>query len=121
MNGIGFPPELERWADTAAPAISLYRHLVEESRASSLVFTAPRTIRLLLHGAGASRTRRILSDFWGRVPPAYTGVEEAEAFLDFMSSAGLDVPGLGEAMLQDRSMLRGLEPADPVAAPQPTS
>jgi hypothetical protein len=99
------PPELMNWIWSAQIPLELYRSLAQESRASSLVFTAPRTIRLLLTCLGEAETRRVLARFWHHTTPTYTSIEEAFAFLGFLSSTHLNVPDLNVSIASDRNVL----------------
>jgi len=40
------------------------------------------------------QTRDLLGAFWLRSPPAYTNAQEARAFLEYLCTVGLEVPGL---------------------------
>jgi uncharacterized protein (UPF0276 family) len=99
------PPELEPWFHGAAPALELYRFLAQEARASALVDTAPRTIRSLLAAKGEARTRQLLAQFWHVTMPAYTSVEEAVAFLDFLSTCDVAIPLLDADITADRNRM----------------
>lgn len=99
------PPELEPWFHAALPALELYRFLAQEARASALVDTAPRTIRTLLTVMGEAGTRQVLARFWCVMTPAYTSAEEAQAFLDFLSTGDFDIPRLDADIASDRSWL----------------
>jgi len=96
------PPELETWFHAAAPALELYRFLAHEARASALVDTAPHTIRSLLTAMGEAGTRQVLAQFWCVMTPAYTSAEEAQAFLDFLSTGDFAIPRLDADIASDR-------------------
>jgi hypothetical protein len=98
-------PELTNWIRFAERPLELYRYLAQEGRASSLVFTAPRTLRLLLTHLGEAETRLVLAHFWRCAAPAYTSTEEALAFLDFLSCLHLAIPQLDASIATDRDSL----------------
>jgi uncharacterized protein (UPF0276 family) len=103
------PPEIPRhfadWTRSAERPLALYRYLAQEGRACALVETAPRTIRWLLTILGEARTRELLARFWLRNAPAYTNAEEARAFLEYLSTVEIAVPGLGADVARDRMAL----------------
>jgi len=103
--GPDLSPELADWVHSAEASLDLYRYLAQEGRASSLVATAPNTIRSLLIRLGEAQTRHLLARFWRHATPAYTLAEEARAFLDFLSGAGLAVPGLEANIASDQRLL----------------
>ncbi len=111
LDGASPPASLVPWLRTADSALALYRYLVGEARASALVGTAPRSIRLLLVACGEAATRDMLRRFWRRQAPGYTAAEEASAFLDFIATADITVPGLPDAIVSDRAGLRRLAAA----------
>jgi uncharacterized protein (UPF0276 family) len=106
------PPALDQalasWWHSCAPALDLYRLLVGEGRASAVAAAAPRTTRLLLRRQGGASTRRLLAEFWQKSPQGYMAVDEARAFLQFLSAAGPVLPGLAEAVAQDAAELTEL-------------
>jgi uncharacterized protein (UPF0276 family) len=104
-TGPKLPPELVAWMSQAEAPLSLYRFLAQEGRASALVTSVPRTIRLLLHSLGEMQTRGILAQFWRVAAPAYTSAEEGRGFLDFILCAGDAMPGLHAAVAVDRAWL----------------
>jgi hypothetical protein len=99
------PADLADWTRSAERPLELYRYLAQEGRACSLVDTAPRTIRSLLTTLGEARTRHLLARFWLCSAPAYTNAEEARAFLDFLSTVDIGVPGLSADVAGDRNAL----------------
>jgi len=99
------PPELAAWMHQAEAPLALYKYLAQEGRASALVTSVPRTIRLLLHSLGEMQTRGILAQFWREAAPAYTSAEEGRAFLDFIVCAGDAMPDLCAAIAVDRAWL----------------
>ena len=99
------PAEFAEWVRSAEIPLGLYRTYSRETRASSLVDTAPRTIRTLLRRRGEARTRALLADFWRQAPPAYSIIEDAWTFLDFVCGADLTIPGLEEDVTSDRAFL----------------
>jgi uncharacterized protein (UPF0276 family) len=99
------PAEFADWVGAADEQLGLYRTLAGETRASSLVESTPRTIRSLLRHSGEARTRELLGRFWRHATPAYTIVEDAWCFLDFVSDAGVSMPGLAADIASDRSLL----------------
>jgi hypothetical protein len=99
------PAEFADWVRAAEIPLALYRTYARETRASSLVDTAPRTIRTLLRRLGEARTRALLADFWRRATPAYSSLEDGWAFLDFVCSADLTLPGLDSDIAGDRALL----------------
>jgi uncharacterized protein (UPF0276 family) len=105
------PPALDEalapWWRSAAPAVDLYRLLVGEGRASAVAAAVPRTTRLLLRRQGSASTRRLLTEFWRHSPQGYTVVDEARAFLRFLSAAEVALPGLAAAVAQDAAELAG--------------
>jgi hypothetical protein len=103
VTGLALPEidvELAAWWHAAAPALSLYRLLVGEGRASAVASAAPRTTRLLLQQLGKG-TRQLLAEFWLRSPPGYTVADEAAAFLRFLSESDRALPGLPGAVSED--------------------
>jgi uncharacterized protein (UPF0276 family) len=99
------PENLAGWWSNARPAVDLYRHLASEGRASMLVATAGRTVRLLLRHYGSTTTRSLLSRFLLESPPAYTAVDEGRAFLQFVGRSEVTVPGVKQAVADDEDML----------------
>jgi uncharacterized protein len=99
------PAEFAAWVRSAEIPLELYRTYSRETRASSLVDTAPRTIRTLLRQQGEARTRALLADFWRQAPPAYSIIEDAWTFLDFVCGADLTISGLEEDVASDRAFL----------------
>jgi uncharacterized protein (UPF0276 family) len=99
------PAEFAGWVRQAEIPLGLYRTYSRETRASSLVDTAPQTIRTLLRGLGEARTRALLADFWRVATPAYSIIEDAWAFLDFVCSVDLAMPGLSADIASDRALL----------------
>jgi hypothetical protein len=99
------PPDIAAWMSEAEGPLALYRFLAQEGRASALVTSAPRTIRLLLHSLGEMQTRGILAQFWREAAPAYTSAEEGRGFLDFIACAGDAMPALRAAVAVDRAWL----------------
>jgi uncharacterized protein len=107
------PPEsIAEWWRAAGPALDLYRHLAGEGRASMLVTTAPRTIRLLLRHLGSTASRQLLAKFWHASRAAYTAVDEGQAFLRFLSESELTVPGIIESVADDEAALTQLMAGD---------
>jgi uncharacterized protein (UPF0276 family) len=110
VNGRPAPPlpaALARWIGEADAALALYTFLAQEGRASSLVMSAPRTVRALLRNLGEAETRALLARFWNEAGPAYTTAEEGRKFLDFLSFTAVPVAGLHAEMLSDlRTLLR---------------
>jgi hypothetical protein len=102
------PENLAGWWSNARPAVDLYRHLASEGRASMLVATAGRTVRLLLRHYGSTTTRSLLSRFWLESPPAYTAVDEGRAFLQFVGRSEVTVPGVKQAVADDEDMLAAI-------------
>jgi uncharacterized protein (UPF0276 family) len=102
LEGRDATRDLEGWARSAEKSLELYRYLAGEGRASSLVDTAPRTIRSLLIALGEPETRHLLARFWRRNAPAFTSAEEGRAFLDFVATADVSVPGLSGDIEGDR-------------------
>jgi uncharacterized protein len=96
---------LASWWHSSEPAFDLYRLLAGEGRASAVAAAAPLTTRLLLQRQGGAGTRQLLAQFWRHSPQAYTAVDEARAFLRFVSAAGSALPGLSEAASQDAAEL----------------
>jgi hypothetical protein len=96
------------WWHSAAPAIDLYRFLIGEGRASAIAAAAPHTTRLLLKQHGSTTTRRLLVQFWRQTPQGYTAIDEARAFLQFLSAINGELPGLAEAAAQDMAVLTAL-------------
>src|ERR1700722_20037837 len=88
------PPEFAAWLRSVEKPLELYRSIAQENRASSLVYTAPRTVRLLLIRLGESGTRPLLARFWKQATPAYTAIEETRSFLNFLLTIHLTIPGL---------------------------
>jgi len=113
LDGAAPPADLTPWLKAADGALALYRYLAGEARASALVDTAPRSIRLLLVTSGEAETRAVLGRFWRRHAPGYTSIEEAGAFLDFLTTADITIPGLHDAVVNDRAGLRQLAAAVP--------
>jgi uncharacterized protein (UPF0276 family) len=99
------PGEFADWVRSAEIPLGLYRTYSRETRASSLVDTAPRTIRTLLRHQGETRTRALLADFWRQATPAYSIIEDAWTFLDFVCGADLTIQGLDEDTASDRAFL----------------
>jgi uncharacterized protein (UPF0276 family) len=97
------PPAFAQWLQAAQAPLDLYTFLAEENRASALVATAPRTIRLLLTALGERATRALLAQFWRHATPSYTAAEEASAFLAFIKRTSLSIPGLNAAVRSDRT------------------
>jgi uncharacterized protein (UPF0276 family) len=95
-------PALAEWWGNAAPAIALYRWLWAEGRGSALAATAPHTLRQLLATSGLAGTRGVLAAFNRAVPPGYTAIDEAHAFLPF---AAATLPGLDAAIAADLAAL----------------
>jgi uncharacterized protein (UPF0276 family) len=113
VSGVTRPQIDERlklWWDSAAPAIDLYRFLIGEGRASAIAAAAPHTTRLLLKQHGSTTTRRFLMEFWRQTPQGYTAMDEARAFLQFLSAIDGELPGLAEAAAQDMAVLTALYP-----------
>jgi hypothetical protein len=98
-------PELARWTQSAEASLALYRFLAQEGRACALVDTAPRTIRSLLAALGEARTREVLGTFWIRSAPAYTNAQEARAFLNYLCTVDLTLPGLADDIANDKAAL----------------
>jgi len=103
MDTPALPDALAEWARMAARPLSLYKTLAQETRASALVDTAPRTIRTLLRQMGEARTRDLLARFWRTAAPAYAAADEARAFLRFVNDAAL--PGLTDDIASDHALL----------------
>jgi hypothetical protein len=101
MDTPALPDALAEWARMAARPLSLYKTLAQETRASALVDTAPRTIRTLLRQMGEARTRDLLARFWRNNAPAYAAADEARAFLRFVN----DAPGLADDIAADHALL----------------
>jgi hypothetical protein len=99
------PAGLADWFAESREQIGLYRTLAGETRASSLVEAAPRTVRTLLRQLREATTRDLLGQFWQQSPPAYTIVEDAWMFLDFVSARGLGLAGLEADIASDRARL----------------
>lgn len=95
--------DLAAWWRSAGPAIGLYRRLAQESRAGMAAMAAPRTVHALLRHRGSAGSRALLAEFWSQTPPGYTALEEGEAFIRFVSAAGLAIPGLDTALAEDRA------------------
>jgi hypothetical protein len=111
VAGLEHPPApagLIEWTRSANRAFDLYRYLTQEGRASSLVETAPRTIRSLLVALGEAKTRCLLGRFWQLAAPAFTNAQEGRAFLDFISTSDIALAGLDADVAGDRAMLRQL-------------
>lgn len=105
LTAPALPPGLTAWVGSADRQLGLYRGLAGETRASSLVESTPRTIRAILRHSGEAQTRELLRRFWRHATPAYTIVEDAWCFLDFVSHAGLNIPGLADDIASDSSFL----------------
>jgi uncharacterized protein len=105
IKGPELPPKLTSWLRSVKEPLELYRGIARENRASALVYTAPRTVRLLLTRLGEAETRGLLARFWSLATPAYTAVEEARSFLSFLLSIHLTIPGLYTDIAGDMDML----------------
>jgi len=102
------PPDFVDWTQSAELPLALYRFLAQEGRACALVDTAPRTIRSLLTTLGEAQTRDLLGAFWIRSAPAYTNAQEAWAFLEYLRTVDLAVPGLAADVANDKQSLERL-------------
>jgi hypothetical protein len=70
-----------------------------------LVATAPLTLRLLIGTLGIAGTRHLLARFNASVPPGYTAIDEARAFLPFAAHAAAMLPGIEETVAADAAAL----------------
>jgi len=111
MPAPALPPNLARWISLADAPLALYTFLAQEGRASSLVMSAPRTVRALLRSLGEADTRALLAQFWSQSAPAYTTAEEGRKFLGFLSFTTVPVAGLHTEMSADLRNLRVPQPA----------
>jgi len=108
VTGIDVPQldqTLGRWWESAQPGIELYRMLMSEGRASAIAATLPTVTRQLLSTKGSAGARSILAEFWRISPRAYTSIEEAAAFIKFLSTAVLAIEEMSEAINKDLATL----------------
>ncbi len=105
IRGPELPVLLADWVGDAEQRLSIYRNYSQENRASNFVETTPQTIRHLLRNIGEARTRAFLGRFYAEVTPAFAASEDARAFLDFVSAAGLALGGLDGCIASDRALL----------------
>ena len=95
------------WRRKAEPALQMYRELIGEARASALVLAAPRCVLVMLRNRGSGGTRRILAEFWRESAPGYTTADEARAFMRFLAKHHASLPGMAEALVDDREQSGG--------------
>lgn len=93
---------------TADPGLQVFRHLVAEFRASTVVGTLPYASRLLLLALGVDRFNEVLGGFWAQSPPESFGSRDARRFAGFVSSLRLDVPLLPELLAYDVAVIDAL-------------
>jgi uncharacterized protein len=104
IPGPELPPLIADWVGEAEHGLSIYRNYSQENRASNFVETTPQTIRHLLQNIGEAKTRAFLGHFYAKVTPAFAASSDARAFLDFLSAAGMALPGLDGCIASDRAL-----------------
>jgi hypothetical protein len=92
----------------ADPAISLYRELLGEFRASMVGTALGLTTRLLLIHLGEKGMRDLLSRFWLRRPPEMSAAAEAVRFGEFLLATAPAVPLLTEILSFEMAAVRAV-------------
>ena len=92
----------------ADPGLQVFRHLVSQFRASSVVGTLPFTGRLLLLSLGEETFQAILDAFWRAYPPEAFGAVEARRFAAFLKGRASRVPFLEEVMSFDLAAIAAI-------------
>jgi hypothetical protein len=92
----------------ADPGLDVFRHLVAEFRASTVIGTLPFSGRLLLLTLGTERFEHILAGFWRQSPPEAFGSREAQAFARHVATLGLEIPLLDELLTYDVAVIAAL-------------
>jgi len=90
------------------PGLDIYRHLVGEFRASTMIGVLPFSGRLLLITLGPERLEQLLAEFWRQSPPEAFGSREAQRFADYVAKLDLDVPLLAELLTYDVAVVGAL-------------
>jgi uncharacterized protein (UPF0276 family) len=90
---------------TADPGLDIYRYLVGEFRASTMIGVLPFSGRLLLITLGAERLEALLADFWRQSPPEAFGSREARRFAEYLTKLDLGVPLLAELLAYDMALV----------------
>jgi len=92
----------------ADPGLQIFRHLVAEFRASTMIGTLPFSGRLLLSSLGTERLEQMLADFWRIAPPEAFGSREARAFARYLATMDLGIPLLDELLAYDLAVVAAL-------------
>ncbi len=90
------------------PGVSVFRYLVTQFRASSVIGTLPFTGRLLLLSMGAQSFEAMLGDFWRDHPPEAFGAEEARRFAAFLETNAPRTPFLEEVTRFDLAAIAAI-------------
>jgi len=90
------------------PGINIIRGLIQEFRASMIVGTLRLTSRLLLLALGTDTFRKILRDYWSKIPPQSYGLLEAEAFGNYLRGLDLKIPYLPKVLEFEQAALATL-------------
>jgi uncharacterized protein (UPF0276 family) len=93
--------------------VSVFRYLVAEFRASSVIGTLPFTGRLLLLSMGAESFEAMLGDYWRDHPPEAFGAEEARQFATFLQTRAGKIPHLEEVMRFDLAAIAAITEGTP--------
>jgi uncharacterized protein (UPF0276 family) len=120
-------PSPEQWEDTlgalvldraadgtlaqeisADPGLHIFRHLVAEFRASTVIGTLPFSGRLMLMTLGTERFEQLLADFWRTSPPEAFGSREARGFAGYAATLELDLPLLDQLLAYDVAVVAAL-------------
>jgi hypothetical protein len=92
----------------ADPGLQIFRHLIGEFRASTVIGTLPFSGRLLLMALGPERFGEVLADFWRAAPPEAFGSREARAFARYLSALDLAIPLLDQLLAYDVAVIAAL-------------
>jgi uncharacterized protein (UPF0276 family) len=92
----------------ADPGLQIFRHLIGEFRASTVIGTLPFSGRLLLLALGPGRFADVLADFWRAAPPQAFGSREARAFARYLSALDLGIPLLDQLLAYDVAVVAAL-------------
>jgi hypothetical protein len=90
------------------PGLAIFRHLVAEFRASTVIGTLPFTGRLLLYSLAKEPLDSLLAQFWRASPADGFGAREARAFAAYLRDNAPPVRLLPEVLAFDVAIVDAL-------------
>jgi len=86
--------------------LAIIRRLIWDFRAGDIAAVFPLTTRLLLLYLGEAKTRELLSEFFGAIPPQLFPSDEVMGFAEYLVTQSLEVPFLSQVVAYERAVVR---------------